>query len=349
MQINKPAKYGYVVSTIAVASALIIALGVFHFSQTPTHDNSATHTTQYAAVSPGDMKVAGNQEIPPTSTNPANSQVPDFHSAPPAIPEGFGQDLASGETTTPDTDHTQAIGALMNLDAISLRQLIASSDNPVEVQAAVWALANHLNLSDADVDALLTRLSATDVQDISLRKTILWAMSLRPDRIPVETFSDYATNDPIAEVRRTAVRSLSLVKDSDTSTVLRDVVHNDSDAQNRNESLFLLSIRSQDTFDLKESQDAFNKEQDSNVKRGWLGYIGNQHSEQSTPFLEQVLHSNQEESSVRIMAADMLAQTNPQKAAQMSHDTSLPEDIRQHVSNTYVNPQSVDTADLPNS
>ena len=128
---------------------------------------------------------------------------------PPPPPRDFGPDsfpavsnrrTGPGRADRPRSAAPASVAQLMTLDPASLREVVRTSNDPIEVQAAVWAMANRLRLSDEDAEVLLDSLEQTDPDQVDLLKTTLWALTLRPDALPVEIAADWAVEHESPDV-----------------------------------------------------------------------------------------------------------------------------------------------------
>lgn len=153
-----------------------------------------------------------------------------------------------------------------------LRQTIAESADRLEIQEAVWQLANRLELSDPDAEVLIRKLEVltTDPADADLARTVIWALSLRPDRLPVERVAAFAISHPDPRVRRTAVRTLGTSSSPWAVAALTRLARQDADAAVRREAVLHLALRvPPDEFTALADQ-ALAAEPDGTLRQSWL-------------------------------------------------------------------------------
>lgn len=153
-----------------------------------------------------------------------------------------------------------------------LRQTVAESADRLEIQEAVWQLANRLELSDPDAEVLIRKLEVltTDPADADLARTVIWALSLRPDRLPVERVAAFAISHPDPRVRRTAVRTLGASSSPWAVAALTRLARQDADAAVRREAVLHLALRvSPDEFTALADQ-ALAAEPDGTLRQSWL-------------------------------------------------------------------------------
>jgi len=225
----------------------------------------------------------------------------------------------------------------MRASAQTLREIAAHSPDPAEAQAAVWAMGNRLRLSDEDASVLLARLAATPDEQVDLLKTLLWALSLRSDRFPLETASQWATAHPSADVRRFAVRGLASAPGAPVET-LHAVALNDPSVRNRSEAVMFVGLQLAPHEITSAAQEALHDEREPAVRARWLNVAGLQETPAAHSLLEEALRSPQEDIEVRTLAAEMLAARSAEEARALSEDASLPEAVRERVRSLYLQP-----------
>lgn len=153
-----------------------------------------------------------------------------------------------------------------------LRQIIAESADRLEIQNAVWQLANRLELSDADAEVLIRKLEVltTDPADADLARTVIWALSLRPDRLPVERVAAFAISHPDPRVRRTAVRTLGASSSPWAVAALTRLARQDADAAVRREAVLHLALRVPPEELALQADQALAAEPDGTLRQSWL-------------------------------------------------------------------------------
>ena len=153
-----------------------------------------------------------------------------------------------------------------------LRQTIAESADRLEIQEAVWQLANRLELSDSDAEVLIRKLEVltTDPADADLARTVIWALSLRPDRLPVERVAAFAISHPDPRVRRTAVRTLGASSSPWAVAALTRLARQDADAAVRREAVLHLALRLPPEELALQADQALTTEPDGPLRQSWL-------------------------------------------------------------------------------
>ena len=143
--------------------------------------------------------------------------------------------------------------------------------NAVAAHAAVWEMANQMTLDDEACDALLDRLERIQQgpDEEKLNRTILWALSLRPDRVPVERVAATALFHPNPLLRKTALRTIGSCPSPWTDATLAKAAQADDCAGNRREAILFLALRlSPETFHGM-ALTALNQEPDASVRDAW--------------------------------------------------------------------------------
>ena len=74
----------------------------------------------------------------------------------------------------------------------------------------------------------------------------------------------------------------------------------------KGESVFFLTLKSKREDVVEFAQEALKNEQDNDVRRRWVGYVGNKNSEGSVQFLENILLENNEDIGVKKIAAEII-------------------------------------------
>lgn len=127
------------------------------------------------------------------------------------------------------------------------RHVLTTGADGARVQAAAWALADRAPLADADVDALQAGLDrAAPGGDAAATRTIVWALSLRPDRFPIAQAAELAASHADARVRRSCVRGLAAhPTDPAARAAVAQVATADANVHNRREAAVLLHLMQQ--------------------------------------------------------------------------------------------------------
>ncbi len=220
----------------------------------------------------------------------------------------------------------------MQLDPSSLRLVARTSGDPREIQSAVWSMANRMKLDESDVYVLLELLGRTPPVHDDVLKTVLWALSLRPDAVPVATFARIAESHPTAGVRNAALRTIGNLPGEGCVTTLSHVAHNDESPQNRQEAVFFLSLQLPSEGALESARDSFTRESDPSVRSAWVHLIGSRtDTGRSGKILWEILRTSDEATEVRRTAAELIVAGDPSSFAALSNEATLPEEIREHV------------------
>jgi len=240
---------------------------------------------------------------------------------PPTFEPGPSRSRQSSASVNPD-QRGMDLDNIMALDPESLRHLVATAE-PVTAQAAVWQMGNRMSLSADDVDTLLARLQTSNVEDVDLRKTIIWALSLRPDLMPVDSIAAYAATDPVPEVRRAAIRTISTVKQPIVVETLYRSATLDNSAQNRSESATYLALHVDDKGAQQAVASALKSESDLEVQRSWLNVLGSHPSEENVAVLRQIMDNPNEDQDLRQASAEMLIESGTVSLGEVLSSTDL--------------------------
>ncbi len=249
----------------------------------------------------------------------APDSLPDFAAAP-----------AGPVDRAVSRDETSLTG-LMLLEPDDLRRVLSTANDPAAAQAAAWAIGNRQSVSDADVSALLERLARSGEEDVALRKTLLWALSSRPDRLPVGLAAEWAVHQESQDVRRAALRSLVAVTGERATEAMRAVALGDAEPRNRLEGITLLTLRLSAREAVDQAVAALRLELHPDVRARWLNLAGVHDTPESDGLLRTALYSAQESIEARAMAAEMLATRSPSAATMLASDPLVPAQIRDRI------------------
>jgi hypothetical protein len=219
----------------------------------------------------------------------------------------------------------------MKLSPQELRDIVRASRLPEEVQAAAWSMANRAALSDDDARALVERLRTTPETEVDVLKTILWALMLRRDHVPVDLFAHYATTHSAEEVRQAAIRTLGTLRCPASTTVLTRVASQDPVARNRRQAVVFLSSQVKGDAGTSLARAALQREMEPEVRMRWvtmLGFVGTRAAKEA---LEHVLRSRDEPMSVRLHAAEV-ASFDLDHARMLAVDHGLAPELRARLS-----------------
>lgn len=221
---------------------------------------------------------------------------------------------------------------IMKLPSEDLLALIEHSDHKLEVHWATWSLANAGTLTEQEARALRRRLERTDTGNVPLLKTLVWALALKPEFLPMPLIDDFAQNHESADVRRFSLRALSRRPKESLSTITRLALQ-DSAPEIRREAIALLTLSLSKDQALALATRALGTESDPRLRRSWLSLIGNQGSHTGHALLETVLRSPEEAMETRVHAAQWLALSAENRQALLA-DPNLPEEIRAELKNS---------------
>lgn len=181
-------------------------------------------------------------------------------------------DARREETESEPASSAPGVQELLGADPESLRAIVLSSRDENLARTAVWAMGNRLRLANEDVEALAARLAATAPEEAALRRAILWALALAPERLPVDTVLVMSAA-PSEEVRRTANRTLALAQDSRVPATLLAAARRDPSPVNRAEAITLLALHASAEEAAEFARAGLAVETDAGVRERWTNLI----------------------------------------------------------------------------
>ncbi|HOW96765.1 MAG TPA: HEAT repeat domain-containing protein [Kiritimatiellia bacterium] len=203
---------------IATVMAALLAVAAFVFRHVAAPDSSRP---QSAATAP----------VARAAPAPSSPTTPSFATA----PEDAGPRPDATARLEPPDEEARAAARRTLIETADLR----------EAQQAAWEMANRLSLDNEDARTILRRLEATGLapEEADLARTLIWALSLRPDQAPVERIASFALHHPDARVRRTALRTLGALDDPWAQATLERMALGDREPSVRREAVLFLSLR----------------------------------------------------------------------------------------------------------
>ena len=164
----------------------------------------------------------------------------------------------------------QGASAMLLLPIEDVRHVARTSSCPEETQAALWTIANRLHLDEDDVEILLSRIATTPEEQVGVLRTALWALTLEPERLPVERTIELATRARAETVRRAAIRALHVAPSVLAVEALRIASREDPVPANRGEAITFLATRLPEAEALEAAAEALRDETNPEVRARWL-------------------------------------------------------------------------------
>jgi hypothetical protein len=221
-------------------------------ARTDAAKTAAPAASPPAAGPTADKNFPVSQVKLPHATRTAQAP-PDLNSAEPSGPRGGAAPATpspGAAANAPANAAARSAIALMRETPEYLRAVVREAA-PADARAAAWVMANRLTLSDDDAAVLVERLEKTlapaagaadAAAQADLARTLLWALLLRPQALPLDELAPFAAHEA-AGVRRAALRALGLRDDPRAVAVLDRATREDADARNRQEASFYLTMR----------------------------------------------------------------------------------------------------------
>lgn len=181
---------------------------------------------------------------PPAVISVSPAEPAGLRPTPPPAPTKPPAPAARATVTEPPAREARLEPA-PEIEKAELRRIVLDEQDLYEAHRAAWELAHRLSLDDEDCQALARRLEKTGLapEEAGLARTLIWALSIRPDRIPVERTAAFALYHPDDRVRRTALRTLGAVGDPWAQATLERLAIRDRSPAVRREAITYLALR----------------------------------------------------------------------------------------------------------
>ncbi len=217
---------------------------------------------------------------------------------------------------------------LMGMPRNALWEILRGDGEADLARRAAWVMGNRLTLTDEDAQVLGERLARTRDSESELRCTLLWALSLRPDRLPVNLVVEWGRIQQDPRVRKAALRALVGLVDPRATTAWTHAATRDEHPTIRREGIAFLTTRLESFEAVRLAADALRIESHPDVRAQWLNLLGVQSARAADDLLHNFLYDPNEPIAGRRMAAEMLSARSRDSAGRFAQDPLLPDAVR---------------------